>query len=29
MAPGVISAIMFLLFAAMPFLLTLLTRGQG
>jgi hypothetical protein len=28
-APGVISAVMFLLFAAMPSLLTLLTRGRG
>jgi hypothetical protein len=28
-APGVISAVMFLLFAAMPSLLTLLARGRG
>jgi uncharacterized membrane protein AbrB (regulator of aidB expression) len=28
-APGVISAVMFLLFAAMPSLVTLLTRGRG
>jgi hypothetical protein len=28
-APGVISLIMFLLFAAMPSLVTLLTRGRG
>jgi hypothetical protein len=27
--PGVISAVMFLLFAAMPSLVTLLTRGRG
>jgi hypothetical protein len=28
-APGVISAVIFLLFAAMPSLVTLLTRGRG
>ena len=28
-APGVISAVMFLLFAAMPSLVTLLARGRG